>query len=131
LCKNPTLTDEEIARRVTTVPASLVTTIRAEVNGVVAQLAGLDPVDEGVDPETELQDATVNASTNRVIRNKHGLEDGTQIQLVEVVGTSGVSQGEMVFVINTNANNFQVSRTQGGSEIDFVGAGSIRYLVMT
>lgn len=129
LIKHPELSDATIAKNVTTITPSIVASLRAEVEAVQAKLAALDPVDEGVDPDSGLVSVTFDASTNRVIKNKHGLDDGNKIQLHITSGASGLSDG-VYYVVNANGNNFKLSLTEGGS-IESVGSdGEGEYMVI-
>lgn len=131
LAKFPGMSDEEVATKVTTITPEIVAAIRAEVASVVAQLSGLDPVDEGTNPDDQPQDATTNGSTNRVVKSKHELDDGTVVTIVELSGTTGLDVGRPYYLVNANGNNFQLSDTVGGDPVDFTGNGTCKYVVVT
>lgn len=130
IAKSPTLTDAEVASLVTTITPAMVATIRAEVVAVQAKLAALDPVEDGVDPDTGAIAATFESSNNRVVKNKHGLDDGNRVRLHIIAGASGLTDGGEYFVVNSNANNFKLALTEGGSVIPMGSDGAGEYTVL-
>lgn len=71
------------------------------------------------------QDFTASATLDKVLVNGHGLIDGDQI-IVSTTGTlpAGLATSTRYFVINADANSFQVSQSARGAPIDITTAGS-------
>lgn len=76
----------------------------------------------------ELEDFTVtfDNSTNTVVETSHGLSNGDNITFNENAGTlpAELRNDVVYFVVNTTANNFQLSYTEGGTAISFTDDGS-------
>lgn len=56
----------------------------------------------------------------------HGLADNDRVLLFNVLGTAlptGVAEGTVYFVVNSAANTFKVSTTQGGAAVDLTAVG--------
>ena len=68
---------------------------------------------------------TVDAGTNVVTSNSHGLSNGTAIVL-DSGGTlpAGLDDTTTYYVISATTNTFKVSLTPGGAEVDITGTGS-------
>lgn len=71
---------------------------------------------------------TLSGGTDTVQRTSHGYSDGMSLVLYNITGVTGVTNGEVVRVVNANADSFQLSRTVGGSLIDIVGEGTATLL---
>lgn len=71
------------------------------------------------------QDFTVSTTLDRVLVNGHGLRDGDQI-VVATSGTlpTGLAASTRYYVVNADANTFQVSSSARGAPIDITAAGS-------
>ncbi len=72
--------------------------------------------------------ATLNASADTVERTAHGYVDGLPVILYNIVSTTGVTQGQTYFVVNSTANDFQISATVGGSAINMTTNGTCTLL---
>ncbi len=72
---------------------------------------------------------TTVGSTDRVNRYLHGLPNGKRVAFVALSGTSGIAIKTVYYVINADADGFQLSLTPGGAAIDLVndGSGTITY----
>jgi len=66
---------------------------------------------------------TATAATDRINLTAHGLVDGTGIKLTGLTG-SGISTSLNYFVINSTANDFQLTTTPGGAITDITADGS-------
>lgn len=62
-------------------------------------------------------DCTINETTSRVEYVDHGLIDGTSIYFLNSYGT--IHAYERYYVLNSTADNFELSYTSGGSAINF------------
>lgn len=71
------------------------------------------------------QTFTVDTTLDRVLANSHGLRDGDQI-IVATSGTlpTGLTASTLYYVVNADANSFQVSQSARGAPIDITAAGS-------
>lgn len=81
-----------------------------------------------LDAATAITGVTGTASTNSFSKTAHGLSNGDLVILTEMTGGAGLRAGdagnanqtaEPLFVINTAANTFELSRTTGGTAVDF------------
>jgi hypothetical protein len=68
---------------------------------------------------------TATNATNLINDTSHGLSAGDCVMLKEV-GTlpNGLSEGVLYFIINANANDFQLALTPGGSAVTFSDDGT-------
>jgi hypothetical protein len=80
-----------------------------------------------LDAAAEITAVTALNSTDVFSKTAHGLSNGDLVVLTEKTGGSGVTAGdagnanglaEPFYVITANANDFQLSRTSGGSAVD-------------
>ncbi len=67
---------------------------------------------------------TFTDSGDTVDRTAHGYTDGMTISFATIVSTTGISAGQIYYVVNATANTFQVSATLGGSAIALTTDGS-------
>jgi hypothetical protein len=69
---------------------------------------------------------TFNNTANTVNRDAHGLSNGTSIRLSNTGGAlpAELDDDNFYFVINSNANDFQVSLTSGGAAVTFTDDGT-------
>ena len=67
---------------------------------------------------------TFQDSANTVTRNNHGFTDGMRVTFYNIATTTGISEGQIYYVVNAATNTFQVSDTSGGSAINLVSDGS-------
>lgn len=70
---------------------------------------------------------TANSGTDTFTLNSHGLANTTKVFFANSSGGSlpnGIVPGGIYFVINTAANTFQVSLSQGGAAFDFTNNGT-------
>lgn len=81
-----------------------------------------------LDAAAAIAGVTGTASTDVFAKTAHGLANGDLVILTELTGGAGLDAGdagnanenaEPLFVITANANDFQLSRTPGGSAVDF------------
>jgi hypothetical protein len=71
-----------------------------------------------------------NVSTDVLALTAHGLANGTPVSFSALGSTTGVTAGIIYYVINANANDFQISATVGGGAVDLTGTGgnmTLRY----
>lgn len=71
---------------------------------------------------------TFTASTDTVNRTGHGYEDGDFVNFYNLTTTTGISEHQSYYVINSTANTFQVSLTEGGSAVTLTNDGSATLL---
>lgn len=78
--------------------------------------------------QTPITAVTGTASSDTFSKTAHGLANGDLVVLTEMSGGAGIRAGnagngdenaEPLFVIGQTANTFQLSRTPGGSAVDF------------
>ena len=67
---------------------------------------------------------TFTDSGDLVSRTAHGYTNGMTISFATITSTTGISVGQSYYVINANANDFQLSSTPGGSAIALTTDGS-------
>lgn len=81
-----------------------------------------------LDAGTPITAVTGTASSNQFAKTAHGLSNGDLVVLTEMTGGTGLRAGdaanangvaEPLFVINTAANTFELSRSSGGTAVDF------------
>jgi hypothetical protein len=71
-----------------------------------------------------------NVSTDILTLTSHGLPNDTPVSFSSLGTTTGVSNGVIYYVVNSNANDFQIALTVGGAAIDLTGTGgnmTLRY----
>ena len=71
---------------------------------------------------------TLTDSGDLVNRTAHGYSNGMVVQFYNIVTTTGLSQGQVYYVIAATADTFQVSTTVGGSAVALTGDGSATLL---
>jgi surface protein len=71
---------------------------------------------------------TLTDSGDLIQRTAHGYTNGMKISFYNIVTTTGLTVGQVYYVINANANDFQVSDTVGGTAIVLTGDGSASLL---
>lgn len=71
---------------------------------------------------------TLNGTADTVERTAHGYVNGNPISLYNIVTTTGVTEGQVYYVVNATANDFQVASTPGGSAIGLTSNGSATLL---
>ena len=71
---------------------------------------------------------TLTDAGDLVTRTTHGYSDGMGVRFYNIVTTTGLSEGQVYYVINATANTFQVSATVGGSALALTGDGSAALL---
>jgi len=59
-----------------------------------------------------------------VTRTAHGYTDGMRVQFFNITTTTGIVNAQFYFVINSTANTFQVSATEGGSALALTNDGT-------
>jgi hypothetical protein len=71
-------------------------------------------------------DVTATAATDIIALNAHGLPNGAVVQFTNAGGAlpAGLVALTNYFVRDSNANDFKVSATVGGAEVDITGAGT-------
>lgn len=77
-----------------------------------------------------LYDATVTFTDtgDLVTRNSHGYVNGDSVKFYRIVSTTGISEGQVYYVINATTNTFQISQTVGGSAVALTTNGSASLL---
>jgi hypothetical protein len=67
---------------------------------------------------------TFTASTNKVSATAHGFANDSAVVFNAITGGAGISAGTIYYVINTAANDFEVTTIQGGTTLDITTDGS-------
>jgi len=71
---------------------------------------------------------TLTDSGDLVQRTTHGYTNGMAVRFYNIVSTTGITEGQIYYIINANANDFQVSTTIGGSAVALTTNGSATLL---
>ena len=64
-------------------------------------------------------------------KNAHGLSNGDKVLLSTIVTTTGINTYTAYYVVNKQANYFQLSLTSGGSVVSVTGDGSCTVIPVT
>jgi hypothetical protein len=67
---------------------------------------------------------TFTDSTNTVNKNSHGRLDGETVSFASITTTTGITVGQVYYVINATENTYQLSETLNGSVINLTNDGS-------
>lgn len=67
---------------------------------------------------------TFDSVTNTVNRASHGYSDGIPVTLYNISGTTGISNNQQYYVVNSTTNSFQISTSIGGSVVTLTGNGT-------
>lgn len=96
----------------------------------------IDDLDYNIDLASSRRDIRnriiggVDLINNRILINNHGYEDGDEIRFTITAGLAGLSSNATYFVINSTANNFQVTSDYYGTKaivaLVSVGTGTVR-----
>lgn len=78
--------------------------------------------DPGADPNVYV--SSFDATTDTFTANAHGLSNGTRVWISAGTLPTGLSTSTNYYVVNTAANTFQLSATQGGAAVNATGAGA-------
>jgi len=62
-------------------------------------------------------------STNQVQRTAHGLENGQEVFFSSITTTTGINRNSKYYIVNADANSFQLSLTSNGSVINLTNDG--------
>ena len=71
---------------------------------------------------------TLTDSGDLVTRTAHGYSDGMIVSFYNITTTTGIGEAQDYYVINSTANTFQISATEGGSAIALTNDGSATLL---
>ena len=71
---------------------------------------------------------TLTDSGDLVTRTAHGYSDGMIVSFYNITTTTGIVEAQQYYVINSTANTFQISATEGGSAIALTNDGSATLL---
>ncbi len=71
---------------------------------------------------------TLTDAGDLITRTAHGYSDGMEVRFYNIVTTTGLTEGQVYYVINSTANTFQVSATVGGSAVVLTGDGTATLL---
>lgn len=78
--------------------------------------------DPGTDPNVYV--SNFDDTTETFTANAHGLANGTRVWISAGTLPTGFSVSTNYYVVNTAANTFQLSATQGGAAVNATGTGS-------
>lgn len=67
------------------------------------------------------------SSSDAVQANAHGLLNGDQVKFDSIITTTGINTSTLYYVVNANANSFQISLTKGGTPVDLINNGTGTY----
>lgn len=96
--------------------AGTITVAAGGSNFTIAIPATTDPAFTG---------ATATASTDKVNKTAHGLVAGDRVYFTTLTGGTGLSLNLDYYVVNANANDFQVSTTLGGGAVNITADYSV------
>ena len=107
----------------TSAGSNVITTVNTTGLTVGMQVTGTNT------PLTTAIAVTFTDSTDTVDLTAHGLSNGDEVSFATIVTTTGISINTIYYVVNSAANNFQVSLTFGGAAIALTsnGTGTMRY----
>jgi len=71
---------------------------------------------------------TLTDAGDLISRTNHGYSNGMEVNFYNIVSTTGLTTWKTYYVINANANDFQVSETVGGSAVTLTTDGSATLL---
>lgn len=71
---------------------------------------------------------TLTDTGDLVGRTAHGYTDGMTVRLWDIVGTTGVNEGQVYYVVNASTDTFQISLTKGGSAVTLTTNGTAALL---
>ena len=71
---------------------------------------------------------TLTDSGDLVTRTAHGYSNGYTVSFYNIVSTTGLTEGQIYYVVNATANTFQVSATQGGTAVALTTDGTATLL---
>lgn len=71
---------------------------------------------------------TITAADSRINRTNHGHVNGDRIELYNLTGATGLSLGQLYYVVNRTADSFQVSLTPNGTPVTITTNGSATLL---
>jgi hypothetical protein len=67
---------------------------------------------------------TFTDSTNTVNKNNHGRLDGETVSFTSITTTTGITEGQIYYVINATETTYQLSETLNGSVVNLINDGS-------
>lgn len=71
---------------------------------------------------------TLDDSGDSMGREAHGYSDGYTVSFYNIVSTTGLTEGQIYYVINSTSSKFQVSATRGGSAVALTTNGTATLL---
>lgn len=71
---------------------------------------------------------TITAADSRINRTSHGHVNGDRIELYNLTDGTGLSLGQLYYVVNRTADSFQVSLTQNGTPVTITTDGTATLL---
>lgn len=103
-------------------------------------LAGFDSHEKMIRSKLGISDAAAGiisvtglTSTGVIAATSHGLSNGDRVTFVSLTGGYNLRRGLTYYVVNKNANDFQISETLGGSAVDLgadISAAKLRKLTV-
>lgn len=72
----------------------------------------------------DLGAVTANATTDKIEKTSHGLENGDPVVFTAATAPSGITLGAVYYVINKSTNDFEISTTVGGSKVTWTTNGT-------
>jgi hypothetical protein len=72
----------------------------------------------------DLGAVTANATTDKIEKTAHGLENGDPVVFNAATAPSGITIGTIYYVINKSTNDFEISTTVGGSKVTWTTNGT-------
>jgi hypothetical protein len=72
---------------------------------------------------TDRRPVTFTASTSKVNRTSHGYSNGNRVAFFNIATTTGLLSNTEYYVVNAATNDFQISRTEGGTALTLTNDG--------
>ena len=69
------------------------------------------------------------SNPDTITLNSHGLNNGDEVSFTTIVGTTGLDEERVYYVVNKTTNTFKISHTPGATPTTFVGDGSANLVV--
>lgn len=75
------------------------------------------------------QNITIDGTTDTIILNDHGYQNGDRVMLIDLQNVSGISQRKAYYIVEKTDDAFKLSYTQNGLPIDLFGNGTAKLYV--
>jgi len=72
----------------------------------------------------DLGAVTANATTDKIEKTAHGLENGDPVVFTAATAPTGLTMGSVYYVVNKTTNDFEISLTVGGAKVTWTTNGT-------